>query len=836
MTPLTLKYGRFLLLPFNNVKEAMRDWPANTSNVKEIKQFSLFLKKLSSKYLLLIAAEEKIRCDELSLRRLLRIAENKQAGIVYSDFIVRLKFQKRNELKFVSRTTPHSGGYNTPQPALGFIPVIAREDNNLIQHPLIDYQQGSIRDDFNFGPLLLFSCSAIKIAIQKYGPLPSEENAALYDLRLKISAEHDLIHVPEFLYTVSVDKQKKIKKSDRKAEAPFAYVAKENFNRQKKLEKIATNHLKRLGAYLSPRRKIINREPHDLQWNVSIVIPVLNRKETIADALNSALEQKTNFAFNVIVVDNHSMDGTSDILKKFAAKYPHVHHIIPSRHDLGIGGCWNEAIYSSHCGHYSIQLDSDDLYSSKKTLQKIVDTLRRNNYAMVIGSYTIVNKSLKKIPPGLIAHKEWTQANGHNNALRINGLGAPRAFNTSVIREIGFPNVSYGEDYAVALRIAREYKIGRIYESLYLCRRWTDNTDAGLSVEKQNRNDLYKDKLRTAEIEARKLINKEKPLPDSNRIFAEFNGGKDSSLPLLCQRLYDSQKKSWPQLAAACRDLASAQTRKLSGENYKVILQYNPARAVSSGAAVDKESIKKRPCFLCDNNLPREQLGVLYRGQYLILCNPAPIFEKHFTIVSLRHEQQAIASSVDWLLRLSADLPDYSAFYNGPACGASAPDHLHFQTIPKNVLPFLREFKKLSPVQGKSSVRYSLGKDFDRSFIVLESKNAKALTKHFLRLLKTAQKILTTNDEPLVNVICTYTGDCWSLVTFLRRKHRPDSYFAKGENRIFISPGAVDMAGVIITPRLDDYNRLDCNTIRDIYQEVSLPEDIMNIIMNYNGD
>ena len=794
MTHLIQKFGRFLLLPVNGAKEALSVWPPGAHDVREIKSFSSFLKKLSSKYLLLINAEAKISRDELSLRRLLKAAGNKRAGLVYADFIL-------------------------------------CEGSNSRKYPLIDYQTGSIRDDFNFGHLLVFSCEAVQSALQKYGPLPSDENAALYDLRLKISIDYELVHVPEFLYAVSAEKPEKMKKIGRKKEAHFDYVAKENYVRQKKLEKIATDHLNRIGAFLPSRTRKINKEQAELQWKASIVIPVLNRKKTIADALASALEQKTNFAFNVIVVDNHSTDGTTDILKKFAAKYPHVHHLIPARRDLGIGGCWNEAIYSPHCGRYVVQLDSDDLYSSPLTLQKIVDTLRKGNYAMVVGSYTLVNERLQPIPPGLIDHREWTQQNGHNNLLRVNGMGAPRAFDASVIRRIGFPNVNYGEDYAVALRITREYKIGRIYDSLYLCRRWKSNTDAGLSVEKQNINDLYKDKLRTVEIEARKLINNGKPLPDSNRIFAEFNGGKDSSLPLLCQSLYDVQKKSWPQLAAACRDLASAQTRKLSGENYKVILQYNPARAVSSGAAVDKESIKNRPCFLCEDNLPREQLGVLYRGQYVILCNPAPIFEKHFTIVSLRHEQQAIASSVDRLLRLSADLPGYSVFYNGPACGASAPDHLHFQAIPKNVLPFLRELKKLSPVKEKSSVSYGRFEILDRSVVFLESKNAEALTEQFLDLLKTAQKIIKADEEPLVNVIGNYSGEGWRLIVFLRGKHRPDVYFEKGADRIFVSPGAVDMAGFVITPLLANYKRLDYNAIRKIYREVSLPERTMDFII-----
>jgi glycosyltransferase involved in cell wall biosynthesis len=557
---------------------------------------------------------------------------------------------------------------------------------------------------------------------------------------------------------------------------------------------------------------------------------VLNRKKTIREAIQSALAQKTNFNFNIIVVDNHSTDGTTDAIKKLAGKNDKIKNIIPERHDLGIGGCWNEAVYSSHCGRYAIQLDSDDLYSSRQTLQKIVDTLRKDNYAMIVGSYMIVNKHLKKIPPGLIAHKEWTQANGHNNALRIHGLGAPRAFNTAVIRRIGFPNVSYGEDYAVALRITREYKVGRIYESLYLCRRWTDNTDAGISVEKQNRNDFYKDELRSIEIKARQMLNKKE---SGNRIFAQYPGEKQKSLTALCLNFLAEQKKSWPKLAYAYRELAAVSMRSITCGDYKVYLQFNPQRAVSSGAAVDVESIKSRPCFLCKDNLPSEQQGILYRNQYLVLCNPVPIFENHFTIVALEHQPQEITSSINWLLQLNTDLsPDYAVFYNGPACGASAPDHLHFQMIPVNALPFLSELRELPPVKQISSVRYSMEKGFDRSVIVMESKNANELTEQFMCLLKAAQKILITNDEPLVNVICTYTGNCWRLAIFLRQKHRPDAYFAEGKNRIFISPGATDMAGVIITPRLDDYNRLDCNTIRDIYQEVSLPEGMMNTIMN----
>ena len=305
------------------------------------------------------------------------------------------------------------------------------------------------------------------------------------------------------------------------------------------------------------------------------------------------------------------------------------------------------------------------------------------------------------------------------------------------------------------------------------------------------------------------------------------------SLPVLCQSLYDEQKKTWPLLAEACSNLSFIKTRKLSEKNYNVYLQYNPARAVSSGAAVDAESIKKRPCFLCNDNLPGEQQGILYCNQYLILCNPAPIFNNHYTIVALKHEPQKITKSITWLLRLSADaFPEYTVFYNGPACGASAPDHLHFQMIPVNALPFLSELKELPPVKETSSVRYSMVESIDRSIIVLESGNANELTEQFSRLLKAVQKILLTKDEPLVNIICTYTGDCWRLFIFLRQKHRPDAYFAEGKNRIFISPGAIDMAGVIITPCLDDYKRLNGNSIRDIYREVSMPEVMIKTIMN----
>jgi len=794
MTPAIRKFGHFLFLAINDEKEAINFFFSNQNTIQEVKSISSYLKKVSGKYLLVIDAGKKMIVDKLSLRKLINAVLTNQAGMVYSDFIL-------------------------------------RDGNKLVEHPLIDYQPGSIRDDFNFGRLFLFSCAAIKSSLQEYGYLPSDNEAALYDLRLKVSIDHEIIHIKEFLYIVSAENKQKVKTPGSRVEAHFDYVAKENFLRQKKLEKIATNHLKRIDAYLPPRTESMGKKQGNFQWKASIVIPVLNRKKTIADALTSALSQKTDFPFNVIVVDNHSTDGTTDILKKYADKYPHVHHIIPRRLDLGIGGCWNEAIYSPYCGRFVVQLDSDDLYSSPQTLQKIVNTLRRGNYAMVVGSYTIVDESLKKIPPGLIDHREWTRQNGHNNLLRVNGMGAPRAFDLSVIRLIGFPDVSYGEDYAVALRITREYKVGRIYENLYWCRRWKGNTDTGLTVEKKNRNDFYKDQLRSMEIRERQSFNK-KNKDLKSKIFAEYSGGKQKSLKTLCLNLLREQKKNWPGLADAYRDLASVRTRNISGGNYTVVLQYNPARAVSSGAAVDIESIKARPCFLCSDNLPVQQKGILYRNKYLILCNPAPIFKNHFTIATLQHEPQEIAYCLPALMQLAADFSSaYAILYNGPACGASAPDHLHFQAVPKRHLPLYREFKKLLAVRENSSVRKSLWESFDRSVILLEAKNADKLNKQFLNLLNVAQRIFKLNDEPMINVVCDYSNNRWRLAVFLRQKHRPDSYFAKDEKRVFVSPGAIDMAGVVITPLPDNYSCLDYNTIREIYREVSLPENNMNSII-----
>ncbi|MCX5810864.1 MAG: glycosyltransferase family 2 protein [Proteobacteria bacterium] len=424
------------------------------------------LTETRTKYLLILPGAGQVSFEPEGLERMLDAAESTKAGMVYSDFYEEGKKEKK------------------------------------ILRPLNDYQMGSVRDDFNFGSTMLFLTEAIKKAFKKYGGIPQVQYAGIYALRLKVSIEHQVHHLQESLYTIAGEDDSK------DAGKHFAYVDPRNQSVQKEMELVFTDYLRKIGAYLpAGTLRKANNKSQPFSTEASIIIPVKNRKGTISDAVKSAFSQETDFPFNVIVVDNHSTDGTTSVLSGLATQYPALKLVIPARTDLGIGGCWNEAIYSDFCGRYMVQLDSDDLYAGTDTLRKIVDMLREGNYAMVIGSYTIVNFNLEVIPPGLIDHSEWTYDNGHNNALRVNGLGAPRAFSTSLMRKTGFIDVSYGEDYAAALRISREYLIGRIYESLYLCRRWEGNTDAALSVEESNRNDAFKDKVRTDEILARQEMN-----------------------------------------------------------------------------------------------------------------------------------------------------------------------------------------------------------------------------------------------------------------------------------------------------------------------------------------
>jgi glycosyltransferase involved in cell wall biosynthesis len=419
-------------------------------------------------YLLLVLPGGRVEPGARALERFVQVADDTGAAFVYSDF---------------------------------------RQQNGaeVADHPLIDYQLGAIRDNFDFGSAILLSREGVVKALRDHGGIsPDIRWGGLYDLRLKLSINSTIFRIPEPLYTrVAAD----LRASGEKI---FDYVDPRKRDYQVEMERIATEHLERIGARLEPSFANPPESREEFPVRASVIIPVRNRVKTIADAARSALSQKTDFPFNVIVVDNHSTDGTTDILRKLAADNGRLIHIIPARTDYGIGGCWNEAIYSPHCGRYAAQLDSDDIYSSENTLARIIAEFDTGKYAMVIGSYTIVDFDLNELPPGLIDHREWTRENGRNNALRINGLGAPRAFDVTVLRRIGLPNTSYGEDYAVALRVSREYEIGRIYDSLYFARRWSDNSDSALPLATMNRYDAYKDRLRTIEILARQQFNARK--------------------------------------------------------------------------------------------------------------------------------------------------------------------------------------------------------------------------------------------------------------------------------------------------------------------------------------
>ncbi len=427
-------------------------------NLQSSATIQAIAKYSSTDYTLVYTKYTPLQVGQFALERFVRVAEDTAATMVYSDY-----FQLIN-------------GEQKPLPT-------------------IDYQLGSVRDDFNFGSVLFFYSKKLKEAAAKSSD--DYRFAGLYDLRLNAAAYGELFHLNEFLYT-------EIEEDTRKSgEKQFDYVNPRNREVQVEMEVAFTAYLKRIGAFLQPSFKAVDfSEKFDKE--ASVIIPVFNRVKTIEDAIKSVLMQQTSFPFNLIIIDNHSTDGTNELIVKYAQQDNRVIHLIPSRNDLGIGGCWNEGVHSAACGKFAIQLDSDDVYASPATLQTIVDAFYAQQCAMVIGSYTMTNFAMETIPPGLIDHREWTPENGRNNALRINGLGAPRAFYTPVLRDIKLPNTSYGEDYALGLRISREYQIGRVYESVYLCRRWEDNSDASLDIAKQNNYNLYKDKLRTMEILARK--------------------------------------------------------------------------------------------------------------------------------------------------------------------------------------------------------------------------------------------------------------------------------------------------------------------------------------------
>ncbi|MBE6288317.1 MAG: glycosyltransferase family 2 protein [Mediterranea massiliensis] len=418
--------------------------------------------KAAAEYTLLYTKHSTLKLGMFALDRMLMLATDSAAGMTYADHY---------QVKEGKQTNA----------------------------PVIDYQFGSLRDDFNFGSVLLFNTAALKEAA---GRMKADyEFAGLYDLRLKLSQKESLMHINEYLYSeVELDNRKS-------GEKVFDYVDPRNRGRQIEMEQACTEHLKEIGGYLEPQFEKIAFDEETFEYEASVIIPVRNRIRTIRDAIKSVLSQKTDFKYNLIVIDNHSTDGTTEAIEEFKND-GRVIHIIPERNDLGIGGCWNMGVHHPKCGKFAVQLDSDDVYKDENTLTTMVNAFYEQNCAMVVGTYMLTDIEMNMIPPGVIDHKEWTPENGRNNALRINGLGAPRAFYTPMLRKVKVPNTSYGEDYALGLNISRRFQIGRVYDVVYLCRRWDDNSDASLDIVKMNGHNLYKDRIRTWELQARVAMNK----------------------------------------------------------------------------------------------------------------------------------------------------------------------------------------------------------------------------------------------------------------------------------------------------------------------------------------
>ena len=755
--------------------------PGNTETLRWIAG------KATAPYLLLYTKYDTLQLGYYALTRMLTIAEDSNALMLYADH-------------YITPTQPPRGEATNHSPS--------GETKGGCPCPLIDCQLGSVRDDFQMGSLLLIRTSALKDYIAQAKEV-NYRFAALYDFRLFVSRTMLPVHVDEFLYT-EVEQDTRLS-----GQKQFDYVDPRNRDRQIEMEQACTNHLKAIDAYLAPEAfQDIDFSEGEFAVEASVIIPVRNRERTIEDAIRSALTQKTSFPFNVIVIDNHSTDGTTEVIEKVQSDsslftlHSSLIHIIPERNDLGIGGCWNTAVHHPQVGRFVVQLDSDDLYSSPNTLQEMVDAFREQQAAMVIGSYRMCDFQLNTLPPGLIDHKEWTPDNGRNNALRINGLGAPRAFYTPVLRELQIPNTSYGEDYALGLMISRRYHIGRIYHEVYLCRRWEGNSDAALSQDKINKNNTYKDHLRTLEILARQQLNKSK-----NQI----------PHPTEVEEFFLSEKKNWADANARYEALSGVQTKPLFfSPKGELTVQWNPARMVSTGANISKQAIEKRPCFLCDSNRPAEQHALPILGQYQLLVNPFPILPKHFTIPAREHTPQLIKGRFKDLFKIAQQMPNYMVFYNGPLCGASCPDHMHLQAGSRGIAPLERDWKRLyEPNLKPFAEGISLLTNYPCPVLVIRTSEAAEAEERFQRIYK-ALPLHEGEAEPRMNIVCwQQDGEVITLV-FPRAKHRPACYTAQGEEQLLISPGALDMCGLLITPREQDFKKITPELTASILQEVSL--------------
>ena len=731
------------LPPIEGCKTLLTDHKDSSATLQAIARHA------ASEYVAIYDKSDSITFGYGALNRLLTVAHDTQAGIVYADHY-------------------------------------AMKGGVLTQSPVIEYQAGSVRNDFDFGSLRLFRTDLLKEWAQTH----SDKHwlyAAKYELTLFISrSSHDIVCLNEFLYT---EHESDLRLS---GEKQFDYVDPRNQAVQIEMEQVCTEHLKQIGAYVDATSiSEISVSGGQFPCEASVIIPVRNREKTIKDAILSALNQQTDFDYNVIIVDNHSTDSTTEYIDELKETDQRVVHIIPERTDLGIGGCWNLAINDERCGRFAIQLDSDDLYSNEHTLQTIVDKFRKEHCAMVIGSYRMCDFKLQTLPPGIIDHKEWTDTNGMNNALRINGLGAPRAFYTPLLRQIGVPNTSYGEDYALGITLSRQYKIGRIYDELYLCRRWEGNSDAALSIEKVNRNNHYKDLLRTIEIAARQR---------KNQFWSKHATQEDAD------KLFENQLNTWHEVKQRYNELDSILTKQITvktdGNHGQgtVTIQHNPARMVSTGASIDKQTISRRQCFLCNYARPSVQMSLAMNSRFLLLVNPFPILRKHFTLPLRTHKPQQILPYFDDMMDFTDALHNMFIFYNGAYCGASAPDHMHFQAGGIDQLP--RTFmSKHYTIQGK-----------DKAEIQTQFSN-----------IVGSLPIHEGEIEPRMNILAWKENGDYHCVIIPRSKHRPDCYHeSAGKGQMLISPGALDMAGLIITPRHEDYEQITATQAEEIIKECGL--------------
>ena len=788
------------LLADENVKEVnfLRE-----EGIGSTKTIRFIAETATAPYTLLYCKYDALQLGYHALTRLLTIAEDSQALMLFSDHYTLTPNGERRSM------------------------------------PLISCQLGSVRDDFQMGSVLLFRTEVLKEYVAQEN-LHNYQFAALYDLRLFISRKQLPLHIDEFLYT-EVERDTRLS-----GQKQFDYVDPRNRSRQIEMERACTRHLRALNAYLhGDEYDEINLSEGEFAVEASVVIPVRNRERTIRDAIRSVLEQETTFPFNLIVVDNGSADGTTEAIDEFSAD-ERVIHIIPDRNDLGIGGCWNMAVHHPQVGRFVVQLDSDDLYSSPQTLQRMVDAFYAEGAAMVIGSYRMCDFQLNTLPPGLIDHREWTLLNGRNNALRINGLGAPRAFFTPVLRELQIPNTSYGEDYALGLMISRRYRIGRIYDELYLCRRWEGNSDAALSQDKINKNNTYKDHLRTLEIKARQQLN----LLWQHKVTEEE-----------LEAFFQKELQEWPEAAERYKALEEGvQTKELPLGEMMMAAQFNPARIVSTGAAIDKKTISERPCFLCDNNRPKKQHKLMTEKHYQILVNPYPILPQHFTIPMRRHTPQSIYSSFGTLRKMAWDMPKHIVFYNGPLCGASCPDHMHLQAGSRGIVPLERDWtmyekglRKLYPLTGEQMASMEeagnvgnrpglyLLEGYACPVFVIRSLPTESDSLLCQRVYK-ALPVIGDETEPRLNIVCWREKGTASrpdeIVTliFPRSKHRPDCYYAEGKEQLLISPGALDMCGLFITPREQDFEALTAEKAASILKEVTLSEEELKPIITQLTD